>query len=216
MITPWAPAASAVRITAPRLWGSLSSSHTTMRGGSPFSRAMFRMSSTLAYSRTAAWAMTPWWEWVRLILSSLRRSASTTTMPFSRAAEAICPRAASCSPFSRKILSMATPARSASMTALRPSMIPSFSVSTGAERRRGGLLFMPASSHSNSIRQVLFSISYLTAGWKWQIALLPDFFFHRKFTPRFLVFKIGMCYDKLQRSLILQEKNIGKHGGILL
>ena len=99
MMTPWAPAASAVRITAPRLWGSLSSSHTTMRGFSPFSRAAFRISSTLAYSRTAARAMTPWWEWVRLIPSSFRRSASTTTIPFSRAAEAIWPRAESVSPF---------------------------------------------------------------------------------------------------------------------
>ena len=62
-------------MTAPRLWGSESSSHTTIRGGSPFSRAAFRMSSTLAYSRTAARAMTPWWEWVRLMPSSLRRSA---------------------------------------------------------------------------------------------------------------------------------------------
>ena len=86
--------------------------------------------------------MTPWWEWVRLMPSSLRRSASTTTTPFSRAAEAMWPRAESVSPFIKKILSMATPARRASMTALRPSMTPSFSVSTGAERRRGGRLFM--------------------------------------------------------------------------
>mgnify|MGYP007025300683 CR=1 FL=1 len=36
-------------------------SHTRIRGGSPRSRAAERMSSTLAYSRTAARAMTPWW-----------------------------------------------------------------------------------------------------------------------------------------------------------
>ena len=99
MMTPWAPAASAVRMTAPKLWGSLSSSHTTIRGASPFSRAMFRMSSTLAYSRAAATAITPWWEWVRLMPSSFRRSASTTTTPFSRAVEAMWPRVASVSPF---------------------------------------------------------------------------------------------------------------------
>ena len=98
MMTPWAPAHSAVRITAPRLWGSDSSSHTTIRGGSPFSRAMDRMSSTVAYSRTAATAMTPWWAWVRLMASSLRRSDSTTTMPLPRAVEAMWPREASVSP----------------------------------------------------------------------------------------------------------------------
>ena len=48
IITPWAPAHSAVRITAPRLWGSESSSQTTTRGGSPRSRAACRMSSTVA------------------------------------------------------------------------------------------------------------------------------------------------------------------------
>ena len=52
-------ALAAVRMTAPRLWGSDSSSHTTIRGASPFSRAALRMSSTVAYSRTAASAMTP-------------------------------------------------------------------------------------------------------------------------------------------------------------
>ena len=98
MMTPWAPAHSAVRITAPRLWGSLSSSHTTIRGGSPLSRAALRMSSTLAYSRTAATAMTPWWLLVRLMPSSLRRSASVTTIPLFRAVEAMWPRVASVSP----------------------------------------------------------------------------------------------------------------------
>ncbi len=33
------------------------------------------------------------------------------------------------------------------VTALRPSMTPSFSASTGAERRSGGRLFMEQSSH---------------------------------------------------------------------
>ena len=59
MMMPWAPAHSAVRMTAPRLWGSESSSHTTTRGGSPFSRAALRIASTVAYARTAAMAMTP-------------------------------------------------------------------------------------------------------------------------------------------------------------
>ena len=64
-------------------------------------RAASRMSSTLAYSRTAARAITPWWEWVRLMPSSLRRSHSTTTTPLERAVEAMCPRAASVSPRAR-------------------------------------------------------------------------------------------------------------------
>ena len=98
MITPWAPAHSAVRITAPRLWGSDSSSHTTRRGGSPFSRAALSRSSTSAYSRTAAMAITPWWLLVRLMPSSFRRSASVTTTPFPRAVEAMWPRVASVSP----------------------------------------------------------------------------------------------------------------------
>ena len=46
-------------------------------------------------------AMTPWWEWVRLMASSFRRSASTTTTPAARALEAICPRVLSVSPFWR-------------------------------------------------------------------------------------------------------------------
>ena len=52
-------------------------------------------------SRTAARAITPWWEWVRLMPSSLRRSHSTTTTPLERAVEAMCPRAASVSPRAR-------------------------------------------------------------------------------------------------------------------
>lgn len=39
MTTPWAPAHSAVRMTAPRLWGSDSSSQRTIRGASPCSSA---------------------------------------------------------------------------------------------------------------------------------------------------------------------------------
>lgn len=80
-----------------------------------------------AVIRTAAWAMTPWWEWVRLIKSSFFRSHSTTTMPLSRAAAAMWARAESVSPRARKILSMGVPARRASVTALRPSMMPSAS-----------------------------------------------------------------------------------------
>ena len=67
MMTPCAPAHSAVRMMAPRLCGSLISSHTTSRGASPRSRAAERMSSTLAYSRTAARAMTPWCAFVALM-----------------------------------------------------------------------------------------------------------------------------------------------------
>ena len=39
MMTPWAPAHSAVRRIAPRLWGSDISSHTTSSGASPLSAA---------------------------------------------------------------------------------------------------------------------------------------------------------------------------------
>ena len=101
MMSPWAPAHSAVRRMAPRLWGSDISSHTTSRGGSPLAAAASRMLWTLTYSRTAARAMTPWWEWVRLMASSFRRSASTTTTPASRAREAIWPRVLSVSPLAR-------------------------------------------------------------------------------------------------------------------
>ena len=41
------------------------------------------------------------WEWVRLMASSFRRSASTTTTPASRAREAIWPRVLSVSPLAR-------------------------------------------------------------------------------------------------------------------
>ena len=49
-------------------------------------------------ARTAATAITPWWLLVRLMPSSLRRSASVTTMPVPRAVEAMWPRVASVSP----------------------------------------------------------------------------------------------------------------------
>ena len=127
MMTPWAPAHSAVRRMAPRLWGSEISSHTTSSAGSPFAAAAESSDCTDTYSRIAARAMTPWWAWVRLMPSSLRRSASTTTMPFSRAREAMWPRVLSVSPLARYILSIFSPERSASITALRPSMIPSAS-----------------------------------------------------------------------------------------
>ena len=65
------------------------------------SAADCRICSTVAYSRTAARAMTPWWAWVRLMASSFRRSASTTTTPASRAREAIWPRVLSVSPLAR-------------------------------------------------------------------------------------------------------------------
>ena len=89
------------------------------------------------YSRTAATAMTPWWAWVRLMPSSLRLSASATTMPRLRAVEAMWPRAVSTSPFIIKILSMLVPALRASMTALRPSMMPSAGASSRSRVGRG-------------------------------------------------------------------------------
>ena len=46
-------------VIAPRLCGSEISSQTTIKGFSPFSRAMFKISSTLTYSRTLVSAMTP-------------------------------------------------------------------------------------------------------------------------------------------------------------
>ena len=48
MIIPCAPAHSAVRMIAPRLWGSDNSSQMTMSGGSPASCAFFKISSMLA------------------------------------------------------------------------------------------------------------------------------------------------------------------------
>ncbi len=48
MMTPCAPAHSAVRMIAPRLCGSDSSSQMTSRGASPFSCAAFSISSTVA------------------------------------------------------------------------------------------------------------------------------------------------------------------------
>lgn len=68
-------------------------------------------------------------------------------MPFSRAAEAMCPRVGSVSPFMRKILSMATPARQGlgdRIAAFNDAVV--FRL-TGAERRSGGRLFMEQSSH---------------------------------------------------------------------
>ena len=52
-------ALAAVRIIAPRLWGSEISSHTTSSGASPRSAAIRRISSTVEYSRTEARAITP-------------------------------------------------------------------------------------------------------------------------------------------------------------
>ena len=44
IITPWAPAHSALRMIAPRLWGSDSSSQITISGVSPRSAASCRIS----------------------------------------------------------------------------------------------------------------------------------------------------------------------------
>ena len=59
MMTPWAPAHSAVRRMAPKLWGSEISSQTTSSGGSPLAAAASSRLCTVTYSRTAASAMTP-------------------------------------------------------------------------------------------------------------------------------------------------------------
>ena len=59
MITPCAPARLAVRIIAPRLWGSSISSRRKMKGASPFSFALFKISSTVDYSYAATCAITP-------------------------------------------------------------------------------------------------------------------------------------------------------------
>ena len=50
IMTPWAPARLAVRMMAPRLWGSSMPSNSMRKGGSPFSSAAFSISSTSAYS----------------------------------------------------------------------------------------------------------------------------------------------------------------------
>ena len=127
MMTPWTPAHSAVRKIAPRLCGSAISSHTTMNGSSPRSAARSRISSMEAYSRIAACAMMPWCAPVALRESSLRRSHSVTTMPFSRALARMRARVRSVSPRATKILSIVRPARIASATALRPSIRSSLS-----------------------------------------------------------------------------------------
>ena len=80
IITPSAPAASAVRIIAPRLCGSCISSHIIIKGGLPLLSAFARISSTVQYETADNAAATP------PCLSphkafSLSSPASFTTMP---------------------------------------------------------------------------------------------------------------------------------------
>ena len=123
MMTPWAPAHSAVRMMAPRLWGSSSSSQRTKKGGSPRSWASWNKSSTVAYSFTAATATTPWWLAPPQRWSSLRGSASLMAAPAALALATRAERAPERSPRWMYRLSMVRPARRASLTALRPAMM---------------------------------------------------------------------------------------------
>ena len=122
-MTPWAPAHSAVRMMAPRLWGSSSSSQRTKKGGSPRSWASWNKSSTVAYSFTAATATTPWWLAPPQRWSSLRGSASLMAAPAALALATRAERAPERSPRWMYRLSMVRPARRASLTALRPAMM---------------------------------------------------------------------------------------------
>ena len=89
----------------------------------------------MAYSAAAATAMTPWWAPVVLMASSFRRSASTTTVPAFLAWAARRLKVRSVSPLAMYSLSTARPARRASVTALRPSIIPSVSRSSSLTAR---------------------------------------------------------------------------------
>src|SRR5690606_1351814 len=60
MITPWAPAASAVRRMEPKLWGSSIPSRRMKKGASSRSSARRKRSSSRAYLYAAASAATPW------------------------------------------------------------------------------------------------------------------------------------------------------------
>ena len=59
MTMPWAPHSNALRMTAPRLWGSSMPSLSTRKGGSPLALAADSRSSTVTYSISLAKAATP-------------------------------------------------------------------------------------------------------------------------------------------------------------
>ena len=122
MITPCAPARFAVRMIAPRLCGSSILSRIKMNGGSPFSSAFFKISSTSAYSYAAATAMTPWCFFVSDNWS--KRSLSTKLIMVScfLASLTIVRTGPSWHPSKTNSLSIVFPERNASNTALRPSI----------------------------------------------------------------------------------------------
>ena len=60
-MTPWTPAASALRRSVPTFWGSSRESSTRTNGASPRSAARARMSSSDAKARGSTTRATPWW-----------------------------------------------------------------------------------------------------------------------------------------------------------
>ena len=125
MMTPWAPAHSAVRITAPRLWGSESSSQTTERGGSPLSRAGLEEVLHRGVFPHGGHGHDAWWAWVRLMASACGGPPPPARPPAAGPGWPGWRRGRSTSPLRTKTLSMGGAGRRASATALRPSMIPS-------------------------------------------------------------------------------------------
>ena len=85
MTTPCAPKPAALRMTAPRLRGSVTWSSTTISGGSPISGARSRRSSGWAYSYAGIRAASPWWTAPAVIRSSSPLLTSSRLMPLSEA-----------------------------------------------------------------------------------------------------------------------------------
>ena len=79
-ITPWTPAASALRSSVPTFCGSSSESRTRTNGGSPRSSARARMSSSEANRRGSTTRATPWWPSKPAIAVSEPPSTSTIGM----------------------------------------------------------------------------------------------------------------------------------------
>ena len=125
IITPCAPAASAVLITAPRLCVSSTPSQIIINGFSFFSAALFKISSTVEYSCAAAERATPWCTPPPHIKSSFFESTSLMTAPFSRAIEINLLTAGFCSPRWTNRRSISRPDLIASNTAFLP-IIKSF------------------------------------------------------------------------------------------
>ncbi len=122
IMTPCAPAKFAVRITAPRLCGSSTLSKSTINGGSPFSFAFCKISSTDAYSNAAMTAMAPWCFFVSEIWSNRSFVTKFTTVPFRFASLKIVCIGPSLLCSDTYSLSTVFPERNASNTAFLPSI----------------------------------------------------------------------------------------------